>query len=248
MRTKVLFIVMCFAAMAVALEPSQPWSVNADSVYVSSATTRVGIGTASPQEALHVEGYVYGSGGHGSLRIKTDCGVTAIGCDSWAYSHFDTNLPRFYFYKPVMIGNGELSSGKDNNMTFKTFNGSSYTTRMLIKYSNGYVGIGTTTPAYKLDVNGDLRASKIYTTEVKVSVPAGADYVFAPDYQLPSLDAVKTFIQENQHLPEIQSEQDMQENGVNLNEFQIQLLKKIEQLTLYIIQQDERIKELEAKQ
>ena len=41
MRTKVLFIVMCFAAMAIAQEPSQPWSVNADSVYVSSATTRL---------------------------------------------------------------------------------------------------------------------------------------------------------------------------------------------------------------
>ena len=75
----------------------------------------------------------------------------------------------------------------------------------------------------------------------------GADFVFAEDYQLRPLSEVKTFIQENKHLPEILSAQEMQENGVGINELQTQLLQKIEELTLYILQQEERIRVLEAK-
>ena len=60
-----------------------------------------------------------------------------------------------------------------------------------------------------------------------------------------SLSEVKTFISENKHLPDIKSAEEMQENGIGINELQIQLLQKIEELTLYILQQDERIKALE---
>ena len=52
---------------------------------------------------------------------------------------------------------------------------------------------------------------------------------------------------ENQHLPEIPSATEMQEKGVNINELQIQLLQKVEELTLYIIQQEQRIQELESQ-
>ena len=75
----------------------------------------------------------------------------------------------------------------------------------------------------------------------------GADFVFAEDYQLRPLSEVKTFIQENKHLPEIKSAKEMQENGVGVNELQTQLLQKIEELTLYILQQEERINALEAE-
>ena len=72
--------------------------------------------------------------------------------------------------------------------------------------------------------------------------------MMAPEISfMASIDAVKAFIQANGHLPEIQSAEDMQKNGVNVSDFQIQLLQKIEELTLYIIKQDERIKELEEK-
>lgn len=73
----------------------------------------------------------------------------------------------------------------------------------------------------------------------------GADFVFAEDYQLRSLSEVKAFIEENKHLPEIKSAQEMQEEGVSISELQKQLLQKIEELTLYILQQEERIKVLE---
>ena len=68
--------------------------------------------------------------------------------------------------------------------------------------------------------------------------------MFADDYQLLPLSEVKTFIQEHKHLPEIKSAQEMQENGVGINELQTQLLQKIEELTLYLIQQEQIIQEL----
>ena len=106
--------------------------------------------------------------------------------------------------------------------------------RMTIQ--NGNIGIGTASPSYKLDVNGTIRANEIIVNTT------GADFVFADDYQLRPLSEVKTFIQENKHLPEIKSAQEMQENGVGVNELQTQLLQKIEELTLYILQQEERIR------
>ena len=102
----------------------------------------------------------------------------------------------------------------------------------------GNVGIGTPSPSYKLDVNGTIRANEIIVNTT------GADFVFADDYQLRPLTEVKAFIQENMHLPDIQSAQEMQENGVSVNELQTQLLQKIEELTLYLIQQEQTILEM----
>ena len=108
--------------------------------------------------------------------------------------------------------------------------------------TNGYVGIGTNAPQKKLDVRGAIRADEIYVNTV-----SGADFVFDKSYKLRPLSEVQNFILQNQHLPEIPSAEEMQTNGVNINELQIQLLQKVEELTLYIIQQDKRIRELEAQ-
>ncbi|WP_143155093.1 tail fiber protein [Flavobacterium chilense] len=96
---------------------------------------------------------------------------------------------------------------------------------------NGNVGIGTTNPSSMLTVAGNI-ASR----EVKVTVDAGADFVFENDYSLPSLESVDKFIQENKHLPEIASASEMQRDGINLSEMNIKLLQKIEELTLYMIE------------
>ena len=80
-----------------------------------------------------------------------------------------------------------------------------------------------------------------------VNVVSGADFVFDKAYKLRPLSEVGSYIQQNHHLPEIPSADDMKQNGVNMSELQIQLLQKVEELTLYIIQQEQRISELESQ-
>lgn len=82
---------------------------------------------------------------------------------------------------------------------------------------------------------------------MNIRVNAGADFVFSPDYQLKPLSEVEAFVKENKHLPEIPSEKQMVENGLNVNEMQIKLLLKIEELTLYVIEQNKQNKDLQKQ-
>jgi hypothetical protein len=102
--------------------------------------------------------------------------------------------------------------------------------------SDGNVGIGTTNPNQKLTVNGT-----IYGKEVKVdlNVP-GPDYVFEPTYQLPSLTETEAYIKAHKHLPEVPSAKEMEANGINLSEMNMLLLKKVEELTLHVIELKKR--------
>jgi hypothetical protein len=94
-----------------------------------------------------------------------------------------------------------------------------------------------------LDVYGVLQAK-----EVRISETGWADFVFNDDYRLKPLSEVNTFIKENKRLPEIPSASEVKESeGVNLGEMQIKLLQKIEELTLYLIQQENTIQELKSK-
>lgn len=107
--------------------------------------------------------------------------------------------------------------------------------------NDGGFGIGTSTPQYKLDVRGTIRAHEIIVNT------SGADFVFADNYKLRPLQEVKSYVQENRHLPEIPSAKEMQEDGMNVNDMVVKLLQKVEELTLYNIQLEERISELEKK-
>ena len=88
--------------------------------------------------------------------------------------------------------------------------------------------------------------SSIRATEVKVMAQP-ADFVFEDDYELRSLDEVNDFISANKHLPDIPSAAEMERDGIGLSEMNKLLLQKIEELTLYIINQEGRIKDLEKK-
>lgn len=140
----------------------------------------------------------------------------------------------------VVAFDARLTTGKVNHRPL--FVWQSYSTPYMTMLSDGSLGIGTNSPQAKLAVNGNILA-----TEVKVkndiSVP---DYVFEPDYKLSTLQEVEAFVKQHKHLPEIPSAADIERDGLNLAEMNLLLLKKVEELTLHIIKQDQRIRKLEA--
>ena len=111
--------------------------------------------------------------------------------------------------------------------------------------ANGNVGIGTPLTSnpyyYKLAVNGVIGAKELVVEEFSAAWP---DYVFKADYELMSLDSVKAYTEANFHLPEVPSEADIKENGLAIGEMQAVMLKKIEELTLYLIDIKEENDEL----
>jgi hypothetical protein len=142
----------------------------------------------------------------------------------------------------LILGRIENSNADNQNLT----------TDFILK--GGQVGIGTSNIPidFKLAVAGNLIAEKI-----KVKKQVGGvwpDYVFSPTYRLPSLNEIEAFTKKNNHLPEIPSAKEIENDGQDLGEMNRLLLKKVEELTLYlieqnksIIQQSKEIKELKLK-
>ena len=130
-----------------------------------------------------------------------------------------------------------IYNGSDKKLHFThPFNGDA------IIIDGDKVGIGEYSPDYKLDVNGTIHAK-----EIIVDMNGWSDFVFNKDYKLSPLNEVYNYIQNNGHLPNIPSEKDVKDNGVNVVDMQAKLLQKIEELTLYVIEQDNKIKNLESQ-
>ena len=114
---------------------------------------------------------------------------------------------------------------------------------VLVLNTNGNVGIGTNDPGeYKLAVNGNIKAKEIVVTQLNWS-----DFVFEKGYDLKPLEELEKFIEKNKHLPNIPTENEVKEKGLSIGDIQAKLLEKIEEMTLYIIQLQKRINELESE-
>lgn len=142
---------------------------------------------------------------------------------------------------PVNISDFSVSTIVENNLYSSgnlriTGNGPHY-------ISNGSVGIGTTdTRGFELAVKGNIGAE-----EIQVKTSYWSDFVFEEDYDLKDLEEVETFIKKNKHLPNIPSEKEVLKNGVELGKMDAKLLQKIEELTLYMIEQNKQTKKLIEK-
>ncbi|MBO9620541.1 MAG: hypothetical protein J7539_16070 [Niabella sp.] len=182
----------------------------------------VGIGTATPRSRFHVSG-----GGRNGLVVDgaIDGTSTSKYLSLWQGSGAIGIDP---------IGTGVIYLGYDAPSDI-FFGGS---TANGIWKSTGNVGIGTLTPQEKLSVNGNIRSK-----EVKVEAANWPDYVFKSSYKLIPLSQVENFIKQNGHLPEVPSAKEVGEKGVEVGANQALLLKKIEELTLHLIEKDKELRE-----
>lgn len=167
-------------------------------------------------------------------------------------------LINYYCGKDIFMNTGE--KGGNVSLTSSTL---------------GKVGIGTDNPLSKLDINGDLKVrtysnqnikaitvldefsnkdvfrvlstGHVYATEVTVKLAPFPDYVFANDYKLMSITELGNYITQNKHLPNLPVASEIEKNGVGVGELQTMLVEKIEELTLYILELNKRIEELEKK-
>ncbi|MBM4256865.1 MAG: hypothetical protein FJ147_13335 [Deltaproteobacteria bacterium] len=119
------------------------------------------------------------------------------------------------------------------SLRFATVN----TQRMIIT-NIGRVGIGTLDPQQLLEVAGTVRAQTFQVGAQNLNVP---DYVFEPDYKLLPLKQLAKFIEKEKHLPEIPSAKEIKATGLDVTELQLSLLKKVEELTLYTLQQEQQL-------
>lgn len=153
-------------------------------------------------------------------------------------------------YKLDVVGNAQFQdiiSGGANSWIFHTPDDG----RKTIHLSPKNVANNDWDWGKGLIINGEngnaLIHGKFEAKEVKVTLTPTADFVFENEYNLPKLEDVEKHIKEKKHLPEIASAKVMEKEGVNIGEFQIKLLQKIEELTLYSIEQNKQIKNLQEE-
>ena len=187
----------------------------------------VGLGTITPRSVLDVRG------------------TTFLGTSGNFIFHASNEL-NYKYYSEQNEGWWINYRGTDNKDQFRDFyvgNGKGQSVLMVDgSTSNVVIGIGSPHPNSKLDVKGMIKA-----TEIKVESTGGADFVFEEDYQLKELSEVEQFITTNKHLPDIPSAKQMEEEGVGLAEMNKLLLQKVEELTLYLIEKDKKVNQLEKE-
>lgn len=123
-------------------------------------------------------------------------------------------------------------------------------TKMLLT-APGNLGIGTTTPTEKLHVIGNVQVTGFINADGGLKIKStwsleAPDYVFEPTYALMSMSDIERFVKANKHLPEIPSAAELTRDGMNVAEMNLLLLKKVEELTLHVIEQDKKIAKLSA--
>ena len=230
------------------------WYIAGQNVLLSDPSHLIGIGTQNPLQKLHIEnGKILVQGSDNwfpGLTIQNEVGrsVFSLRGTTSANNFSSTQIA----FEDLTNGNiWNLLNTNTNTFTIVNHqNGTNYKSPVKIDFgaptnsltinSDGNIGIGSLPNEHKLAVAGS-----IISEEVIVKLQSNwPDYVFNDDYQLPELAEVKQFIQQNHHLKGIPPESEIKNNGINIASIQSQLLQKIEELTLYIIKQDENISKL----
>jgi len=229
---------------------------------------KVGIGTTSPGYKLEVAGSfgtrgMMGNGSTGQYYevgpyeiashnnagwAGTMIGIRSGGMNSTSIPITQNVLANSTAYQQAWAMTFGTDKSQTNGAAFSVWTGDAtnagtpMSELFRIRY-DGNVGIGTANPGiYKLAVNGG-----IHSKSVNVDLTGWSDFVFKQSYILPTLTEVKAYIDRNHHLPDMPSEQEVVKDGINLGEMNKLLTKKVEELTLYAIQQQEENEKLKAE-
>ena len=202
----------------------------------------VGIGVLNPSYKLEVNGsakFLENIQCNSSISFNDNAhfNVTTATIPNLRTSSF--SMPIYGIASPLVTGSADLWLSGTNSI--RMFTAGNPLPRLNISV-NGFVGIGSLNPDAMLTVNGTIHA-----TEVKVDLTVPADYVFKSDYKLMPLNEVEKYVKTNSHLPEIPSAAEITKNGLNMGEMQNKLLQKVEELTLYMIDQQKTINQQSAK-
>jgi len=206
----------------------------------------VGIGTTNPNAKLDVGSGIISGANVGGLA------VTGYNIDPYSTNHLlpFQNSGKLILGWNYSGGRGEQSIIANSSPAlaggFSFYNypyNSSVATHLMTISGNGKVGIGTSTPDSLLTVKGGIHARSVV---VDLTGPL-ADYVFDTNYKLMPLSEVEQFVNTNKHLPSIPTATEVQTNGMNMGDMQNKMLQKIEELTLYVIQQQKEIDALKLQ-
>lgn len=220
----------------------------ADRFFIKGSNGFIGVNTANPLQNVHVNGNILVDGTASAVFFGEATGGYSAGEYAIEYDKQPGISGGMNFWKPF----GAPSNGALMNY-------------ILYLNDQGKVGINTNIPSAQLTVKGKTLIGDpavvniatpttyglyvqdgILTSKVRVAVvnsATWADYVFAPGYKLRPLSEVEKFITTNSHLPEVPSTREVQENGIDMVQMDATLLKKVEELTLYIIDQNKKIEE-----
>jgi len=243
MKKLLLFL---FASLAIHYSPL------AQNTFPTSGN--VGIGTTNPPNILKIISSTAGTYEGVNFQQASSTGIGYLGASNSDGNDLTIfvgsgaqNIRNFYGLGTGRVA--DISANGFDALALGTINpaplvfGTANTGRLRID-ANGDVSIGTfDAKGYKLAVAGSAVAESM-TVKLQSNWP---DYVFKPAYHLPSLTQIKSYIDKNGHLPEMPSEKEVAKEGINLGEMNKILTKKVEELTLYLIEQEKRIKDLESK-